>query len=58
MVQLETGTPIEWMPGIDQRAANCHLRTVLQAAGYRGIYYESTGGHEFATFRRDLARGL
>ncbi|WP_080682583.1 alpha/beta hydrolase-fold protein [Sorangium cellulosum] len=56
--QLETGTFIDWMPGVDQRAANRHLRTVLQAKGYQVTYYESPGGHEFATFRHSVARGL
>ncbi|AUX23205.1 uncharacterized protein SOCEGT47_037280 [Sorangium cellulosum] len=56
--RLETGTFIDWMPGVDQRAANRHLRTVLQAKGYQVTYYESPGGHEFATFRHSVARGL
>lgn len=56
--QLETGTFAPWMPGIDQRATNRHLRTVLRARGYEVTYYESPGGHEFATFRHSVAKGL
>ncbi|KYF58027.1 hypothetical protein BE08_43845 [Sorangium cellulosum] len=56
--QLETGTFIDWMPGVDQRAANRHLRTVLQARGYQVTYHESPGGHEFVTFRHSVLRGL
>lgn len=54
---LETGTsPLS--PGVDQRAANRHLRTVLRAKGYPVDYHEAPGGHDFATFRRSLVRGL
>lgn len=55
---LETGTFVPWMPGIDQRAANRHFRTVLRAKGYEVAYHEAPGGHEFATFRRSVVRGL
>ena len=54
---LETG-PSPLSPGVDQRAANRHLRTVLRAKGYRVDYHEAPGGHDFATFRRSLVRGL
>ncbi|GLZ31248.1 hypothetical protein Lesp02_34360 [Lentzea sp. NBRC 105346] len=54
---LETGvTP--YAPGVDQRAANRHLRTVLQAKGYDVAYHEAPGGHDFATFRRSTLKGL
>lgn len=54
---LETGSsPLS--PGVDQRAANRHLRTVLRAKGYPVDYHEAPGGHDFATFRRSLVRGL
>ncbi|MGA8115160.1 MAG: alpha/beta hydrolase-fold protein [Actinocatenispora sp.] len=54
---LETGaSPLS--PGVDQRAANRHLRTVLTAKGYQVSYHESAGGHDFATFRRAAVRGL
>lgn len=54
---LETGiTP--YAPGVDQRAANRHLRTVLQAKGYDVAYHEAPGGHDFATFRRSTIKGL
>jgi enterochelin esterase-like enzyme len=54
---LETGSsPLS--PGVDQRAANRHLRTVLRAKGYRVDYHEAPGGHDFATFRRSVVRGL
>jgi enterochelin esterase family protein len=45
-------------PGIDQRAANRHLRTVLRAKGYPVTYHEAPGGHDFATFRRNVIKGL
>lgn len=55
--RLETGaSPLA--PGIDQRAANRHLRTVLRAKGYDVTYHEAPGGHEFATFRRSVLKGL
>jgi len=54
---LETG-PSPVSPGVDQRAANRHLRTVLRAKGYRVDYHEAPGGHDFATFRRSVVRGL
>ncbi|MET1073985.1 MAG: alpha/beta hydrolase-fold protein [Umezawaea sp.] len=54
---LETGTsPVS--PGVDQRAANRHLRTVLRARGYPVSYHEAAGGHDFATFRRSVVKGL
>jgi enterochelin esterase family protein len=54
---LETGvSPLS--PGIDQRAANRHLRTVLRAKGYPVTYHEAPGGHDFATFRRNVIKGL
>src|SRR5687767_5741827 len=49
---LETGTVDAFAPGIDQRAANRHLRTVLTAKGADVTYHEAPGGHDFATFRR------
>jgi enterochelin esterase-like enzyme len=54
---LEQGV-IPMAPGIDQRAANRHLRTVLQAKGYEVFYYEAPGGHDYAAFRRSIAKGL
>ena len=55
--RLETGaSPLA--PGIDQRAANRHLRTVLRAKGYDVTYHEAPGGHDFATFRRSVVKGL
>jgi enterochelin esterase family protein len=55
--RLETGaSPLS--PGVDQRAANRHLRTVLQAKGYDVTYHEAPGGHDFATFRRSAVKGL
>jgi enterochelin esterase family protein len=55
--RLETGvSPLS--PGVDQRAANRHLRTVLVAKGYDVTYHEAPGGHEFATFRRSVVKGL
>ncbi len=55
--RLETGaSPLS--PGVDQRAANRHLRTVLVAKGHDVTYYEAPGGHEFATFRRSAVKGL
>ncbi|MCS7482657.1 alpha/beta hydrolase-fold protein [Umezawaea endophytica] len=54
---LETG-PSPLSPGVDQRAATRHLRTVLRAKGYRVDYHEAPGGHDFATFRRSTVRGL
>ncbi len=54
---LETGSsPLS--PGVDQRAANRHLRTVLRARGYPVTYHEAAGGHDFATFRRSVVKGL
>lgn len=54
---LETGSsPLS--PGVDQRAANRHLRTVLRAKGYDVTYHEAPGGHDFATFRRNAVKGL
>jgi enterochelin esterase family protein len=54
---LETGSsPLS--PGIDQRGANRHLRTVLRAKGYDVTYHEAPGGHDFATFRRNVVKGL
>jgi enterochelin esterase-like enzyme len=55
--RLETGmTPLS--PGVDQRAANRHFRTVLRAKGYDVTYAESPGGHDFASFRRGAVTGL
>ena len=55
--RLETGTsPLS--PGVDQRAANRHLRTVLRARGHDVTYHEAPGGHDFATFRRSAVKGL
>jgi len=31
---------------------------VLRAKGYRVDYHEAPGGHDFATFRRSVVRGL
>jgi enterochelin esterase-like enzyme len=45
-------------PGVDRRAANRHLRTVLRANGYDVTYAEPPGGHDFASFRRGVATGL
>ncbi|TWP44988.1 DUF3327 domain-containing protein [Lentzea tibetensis] len=55
---LETGVSDDYAPGVDQRAANRHLRTVLQAKGYDVAYHEAPGGHDFATFRRSTIKGL
>jgi hypothetical protein len=55
--RLETGaSPLS--PGVDQRAANRHLRTVLRAKGHDVTYHEAPGGHDFATFRRSAVKGL
>ncbi|GAB3975031.1 hypothetical protein GCM10029978_058110 [Actinoallomurus acanthiterrae] len=55
--RLETGaSPLS--PGVDQRAANRHLRTVLTAKGNDVTFHEAPGGHDFATFRRSAVRGL
>ncbi|WP_307867657.1 alpha/beta hydrolase-fold protein [Umezawaea beigongshangensis] len=54
---LETGaSPLS--PGVDQRAANRHLRDVLRAGGCAVTLVEEPGGHDFATFRRSAVRGL
>ena len=55
---LETGVVAAYAPGVDQRAANRHLRTVLTAKGYDVGYHEAPGGHDFATFRRSTVKGL
>ncbi len=55
--RLETG-PSPMAPGIDQRAANRHMRTVLIAKGNEVTYHEAPGGHDFATFRRSAVQGL
>lgn len=55
--RLETGAS-PCSPGVDQRAANRHLRTVLVAKGHDVTYHEAPGGHEFATFRRSAVKGL
>ncbi len=54
---LETG-PSPLSPGVDQRTASRHLRTVLIAKGNEVSYHEAPGGHDFATFRRSAVRGL
>lgn len=54
---LETGT-LPFAPGVDHRAANRHFRTVLAARGYDVTYHEARGGHEFATFRESIVKGL
>lgn len=55
--RLETGA-MPLSPGVDQRAANRHLRTVLRAKGYDVTYEETPGGHDFAGFRRGAVKGL
>ena len=55
--RLEVGEH-PFAPGVDQRASNRHLRTVLRAKGYEVCYHEAPGGHEYATFRRSVAKGL
>lgn len=55
--RLETGAS-PMAPGVDQRAANRHLRTVLIAKGNAVTYHEAPGGHDFATFRRSAVKGL
>lgn len=54
---LEAGN-VPWIPGVDPRAANRHLRTVLRAKGNQVDYLEAPGGHEFVSFRRNAIRGL
>ena len=58
MGTLETGTVETFAPGVDQRAASRHLRTVLTAKGADVTYHEAPGGHDFATFRRSTVKAL
>lgn len=55
---LETGVVEAIAPGVDQRAVNRHLRTVLTAKGADVTYHEAPGGHDFATFRRSTVKAL
>jgi enterochelin esterase-like enzyme len=55
---LETGAVDAFAPGVDQRAASRHLRTVLTAKGADVTYHEAPGGHDFATFRRSTIKAL
>lgn len=53
LLELDQGHPLA--AGIDP---NRHFRTVLRAKGYDVTYHEAPGGHEYATFRRSLVKGL
>jgi enterochelin esterase-like enzyme len=56
---LEVGL-LEYAPDVPYTplVANRHLRTVLEARGYRVQYREFTGGHEYVCWRSTFADGL
>jgi enterochelin esterase family protein len=54
---LEAGT-FEVGLGGGQRTECRRLRDVLQAKGYRVIYHEYTGDHDYVTWRGSFADGL
>lgn len=56
---LEVGL-LEYAPDVPYTplVANRHVRSVLQARGYRVHYHEFTGGHEYLCWRGTFAEGL
>jgi enterochelin esterase family protein len=54
---LEVGR-FEGGPIYDLVRENRRLRDVLRARGYRVVYHEFTGGHDYLTWRDSLADGL